>query len=218
MFVGRSEEEIALAGEEMGWNPLEAVKNIFQSPAAVTAILGPAAGAAAGAALAIRTASNKQAAKPAAKSKSKQKEDTTDDGSPAPSDASDVVSKKASGGGTASMGASALSDEHIESLIARERDPDKKARMVYNHQRAKRMRGSSLGAVMGVVDDAIGQLFARTPVDAQSRPTMGASQVRQLVNLVGKKIGSAAKAKSLVASYVHINKIATPGLRVVRKG
>jgi hypothetical protein len=217
MFVGRSEEEIALAGEEMGWNPLQAVKNIFSSPAAPIAaglIIGPAAGAAI--TLARAAAGYQQ---PAAKAAKAAKPDQSSESQPQtePSTEDAPVSKKKSSS-TDSMGTSALSDEHIEGLINRERDPDKKARMVYNHQRAIRMRGSNMGAAFGVVDAAIGALFARTPVDAQSRPSMGPSQIHQLIALVAKKVGSKQKARALVASYVRINKIATPGLRVVRKG
>ncbi len=213
MFVGRSEEEVALAGEEMGFSITDVIKKIVTDPRsagiAAGAIFGPAA------AIAASKIVESQQSKPAPKAAPK----ATDDGG-SKEVASDEGAPKSKKGGGDVMGAGSFSDEHIEALISRERDPDKKARMVYNHERAKRMRRTSavVGAALGVVDNAIGQLFARTPVDSQSRPTLTVDNLRKLVALVATKVGSPKKARALVASYVRINKIATPGLRVVKKG
>lgn len=213
MFVGRSEEEMALAGEEMGWSPIDALKNVFRTPVAevaATSIFGPTAAAAV---TLVKTATGQTSPKGRGSAKGGKGDATADQG---PSDASDGSSGKSSKSSDV-VGAGSFSDEYIEHHIANEQDPDKKARMVYNHQRAKRMRTSSMGAALGVVDDAIGALFARTPVDAQSRPTLTKGNLGKLVALVTQKVGSHAKARALVASYVRINNIATPGLRVVKR-
>jgi hypothetical protein len=208
MFVGKSEEEAELAGEEMGWsfNPVDAVKNIFGNKAvqqvAATSIFGPSAGAA----LAIANAARGSSAPPPKPAKkmatSKSQEDPTAETAPK----------------TTSVGAASYSDDHIAQLISREADPEKRQRMIYNHDRAKRMRSPSMmGSQMPIVDRAIGALFARTPVDAQGNPSMDRTQVGMLIKEVARRTRNPMAARTLVAGYIGINKIATPGLKVRRK-
>lgn len=225
MFIGRSEEEQELAGEEMGWswNPLSAIKSVFSSPTANTAtslaaagLLGPQA------ALAI------QAGRIVAKSQG---------GRPAPAPAA-MAKPVGKGGQPAAMGpeAAAVSgrgvvmggyshdDDHISSLISQEKDPEKRQRMVMNHERAKRMRSVSAGSGVSEVEEAIGELYARVPVDPQGKPFLDASAVKAIALHMASKSsggrptkGGVVYARKLIAAYAKMNNIATPGLKLVRR-
>lgn len=237
MFVGRSEEEQELAGEEMGWswNPLSAIKSVFSSPAANTAtslaaagILGPQAALALKAAqLVAQSQGGKQAPAPAPLPKVAAK-----GGQPAaagPGGSAAAGPTKAAGGAVAAGwsfmgGYDTHSDDHINTLINRERDPDKRQRMVMSHERAKRMRSVSAGSGMSEVEEAIGELYARIPVDAQGKPFLDANAVKAIaLHMSSKSSGGrptkngAIYARKMIATYAKMNNIATPGLKLVRK-
>jgi hypothetical protein len=239
MFVGRSREERALRREEssgVGWsfNPLQAVKAIFSSPAAanvaVATLIGPEAAAALTVARAvkgsgvIKTGPRAQPiAPPIAEADRAQ-------GTAAPEKVSGYFVGYArrrpaayvSQGTGYTMGAApSMNDEEIAHLISREKDHDKRSRMVFSHGRARKLRNSGVGSAMSEVDEAIGELFARMPVDANSRPTLTPDQVTTLVRHLAAKRGpitrvSLGGARKLVASYVRMHGVATPGLKLRR--
>jgi hypothetical protein len=217
MFVGRSEEEAALAGEEMGFSLTDVIKKIVSDPRAA----GIAAGAIFGPAAAVAATTLAQGSKKAAPAKAHPHE--APEAEEGGKDKKPQASTEAAGWTTGHrpprahvMGADSFSDDHIATLIAKEPNPDKRQRMIYNHERAKRMR-TGMGAAMGVVEESVGELFARTPVDAKGKPFLDRRQVHQLVGVVARKVGDPKKARGLVAAYVRMNNIATPGLRLVKK-
>lgn len=223
MFVGRSDEERELSREEspagMGWsfNPLAAlstVKNIFTSPTtrtlAASGALGPQA------ALVVRADMLAKGVKAASKGPPKA----------APKAASPVeeVSSLPSKAATASVGAWQTHDDNqILRFINREPDPEKRQRMVMNHERAKRMRSVTAGSGVSEVEEAIGELYARVPIDAARRPYLDAKSVKDISFHMASKWGGGrprptgvARARKLIAAYTRMNKISTPGLKVVR--
>ena len=124
------------------------------------------------------------------------------------------------------MGLDTYTDEYISSLINKENDTDKKKRMIFSHGRAKNLRTSSGMSGLSEVDEAIGELFARMPVDVNSNPSMDKTHVTAIANRIAEKRAAAkgqaptqadyVSARKLLATYVRINGVATPGLKVAK--
>jgi hypothetical protein len=156
MFVGHSPEEKELAGEEVGFSLGDVWKKVIsfaRTPqgAAVSTLFLPAPVAAALAAGQARKASPKAKAAPA---------EGPPDGSSAPSSSSSPSGPGSSGPPSSDssegswmqtarhtgrgflMGADApMNDADIHALIAREKDPRKRNRMIENFERARERRG-----------------------------------------------------------------------------
>jgi hypothetical protein len=226
LFVGKSSEERELSREEsragVGWsfNPLaavSAVKNIFTSQTtktlAASGALGPQAALIARADMAARGV--KAAAKGSAPKAAAQ-------AAPAAAAVEEEVASVPAKAAAAVVGW-AHDDDQIASYISRERDPEKRQRMLMNHERAKRMRSFTSGNGISEVEEAIGELYARVPIDANRRPYLDAKNVRDIAFHMASKWGGGrptaagvVRARKLIATYARVNRIATPGLKVVR--
>lgn len=242
MHVGRSPDERELAREEsrssLGWDPLTAIKNVFKSPAATTAIFGPAAGVVSAVATAAilnqtRKPSKKEKASATAPSApetpsaaSAAPDSSTDAPAAAPSAVSGYGRRKQRG---SVMGLASYTDEYVASLIHKETDTDKKKRMIFSHERAKKLRTSSGMSGLSEVDEAVGELFARMPVDGGSNPSLDKSHITAICKRIAEKRAAArdgdgarptqedySSARKLLAAYVQINGVATPGLKVAK--
>jgi hypothetical protein len=218
--LGRSE----ICGNGIGWDPLTAAKNVFTSVPIASALFGTAGGAAAAAV----TAATKDQSRPGKKGGSKKagKPPANEEGPDTAPDIDPTTGAAAPSSQTASVGLESHSDRYIEGLIEGEACYDKKQRMIYSHCRAKRSRqlNSTTAKAFNIVGDVIGQLFARTPVNARSQPSMTKDQIGAVINRLARihargappTMGNFAAARKLAAAYVRTNKIATPGLKTRR--
>lgn len=249
MHVGRSPDERELAREEsrsnVGWDPLTAIRNVFKSPAATTAIFGPAAGVISAVATAAIINQSRKPSGPRQERGGKEKavaaapaapaspsaapaapDSSTDAPAAAPSAVSGYGRRKQRG---SVMGLASYTDEYVASLIHKETDTDKKKRMIFSHERAKKLRTSSGMSGLSEVDEAVGELFARMPVDGGSNPSLDKSHITAICKRIAEKRAAArdgdgarptqedySSARKLLAAYVQINGVATPGLKVAK--
>jgi hypothetical protein len=221
MFVGRSPEEAELAGEEMGSlgdifkkvfgiakTPAGAVAASFILPTgAVTAIKAvqaanavAQAGKAGKAAQAARSAS---AARNAGPSGSGPVAAVPAASAPAGDSSSSTTSATA---GSMMGAAPVMSDAEVMRYIEREADPQKRQRMVWNHQRDKVLRSGVSGSA-SVVDDVVGQLYARQPVDDRGRPFLHRGHCATILKALRARGMSQQAAKAALISYVKAGRV-----------
>jgi hypothetical protein len=92
-------------------------------------------------------------------------------------------------------------------FIERERDPQKRKRMIWNHQRAKALRSGVSGSGASVVDGVVGQLYARQPVDGDGRPFLHRGHCGAILRALRERGMSRQAAKAALVSYMRAGKV-----------
>jgi len=122
----------------------------------------------------------------------------------APAPAADSSSSTTAG---SMMGAApVMSDDEVMRYIQREPDPQKRQRMVWNHQRSKALRSGVSGAA-SVVDDVVGQLYARQPVDENGRPFLHRGHCGTSLKALRARGMTREAAKAALISYVKAGRV-----------